>query len=92
MHSITGEVCSRDIVQFVPFRRYANNYRSLAREILIELADQIKEFFEEKGIVPNPHIMKIKATKPPSLAEILQKNAEGELVRKKQNPRLKIKQ
>ena len=53
-------MCSRDIVQFVPFRRYSNNYRSLAREILIELADQIKEFFEEKGIVPNPHIMKIK--------------------------------
>lgn len=38
VHSITGEKVARDIVQFVPFRRYRNDYRSLTKEILFEMA------------------------------------------------------
>jgi len=55
----------------VPYRRFKNDYRSLAREILIELADQIKEFFELKKIVPNPWKMKIKGAKLAGLETIL---------------------
>ena len=39
VHSITGEECTRDIVQYVPFRRYKNDYRLLTKEILLEIAD-----------------------------------------------------
>ena len=45
VHSLTGEKVCRDIVQYVPFRRFKHDYRSLTKEILLELADQIKEFF-----------------------------------------------
>ena len=38
VHSRTKEVCCRDIVQYVPFRRYKNDYRSLTKEILFEIA------------------------------------------------------
>ena len=54
VHSKTGETCCRDIVQFVPFRKYRKEYKNLARELLAELSKQIKEFFIQKGIYPNP--------------------------------------
>ena len=60
VHSITGEKCSRDIVQYVPFRRYKSDYRSLTKEILFEMAAQIKEFFESKDITPNPMQLKVR--------------------------------
>ena len=63
IHSVTGEAVSRDIVQYVPFRRYKHDYRGLTKEILYEMAAQIKVFFEAKKIVPNPMTMKIRALK-----------------------------
>lgn len=38
VHSLSGEVCTRDIVQFVPFRRFKNDYKSLTKEILFEVS------------------------------------------------------
>jgi len=50
---MTGEEACRDIVQYVPFRKYRNDYKGFARELLAEIAKQIKEFFIEKKIYPN---------------------------------------
>ena len=37
-HSKTGEVAKRDIVQYVAFREFKNNFKLLARELLGEIA------------------------------------------------------
>ena len=54
IHSKTGKPCARDIVQFVPFRKYRKDFKGLARELLAELAKQIKDYFVSQGIYPNP--------------------------------------
>lgn len=60
--------------------------------MLYELADQIKEFFESKNITPNPQKMKLRGAKMTAdLETLLTKNDDGELLRQKQNPRLKFK-
>lgn len=43
-----------DIVQFVPFRDFANNPMQLAKETLEEVPGQMLNFFRRKGITPNP--------------------------------------
>ena len=45
---------SADIVQFVPFRDFANNPMMLAKETLEEVPGQMLNFFRRKGIRPNP--------------------------------------
>ena len=45
---------SADIVQFVPFREFANNPMALAKETLEEVPGQVLNYFRRKGIVPNP--------------------------------------
>jgi hypothetical protein len=47
-----GRVTSRDIVQFVPFLKYANNPAALASEVLMEVPAQVTSYFEAKGIRP----------------------------------------
>ena len=42
----------RDIVQFVPFRKFKNNPLTLAKETLNEVPNQLVGFFESKGIKP----------------------------------------
>jgi hypothetical protein len=45
----------RDIVQFVPFRRYVQlNESYLAKEVLREIPGQMLTFFQTAGIRPNP--------------------------------------
>lgn len=39
-------------MQFVPFRKFKDNYHDFAREVLAEIPKQIKDFFEKKGITP----------------------------------------
>ena len=45
---------SADIVQFVPFRDFANNPMQLAKETLEEVPGQMLNYFRRKGIRPNP--------------------------------------
>ena len=42
IHSKTGESATRDIVQMVNFRKYRKDFKALARELLAEIAIQIK--------------------------------------------------
>jgi len=47
-----GQPAVRDIVQFVPFNKFQNDARLLAKETLAELPDQIAEYFGERRIPP----------------------------------------
>ncbi|CAG9334743.1 unnamed protein product [Blepharisma stoltei] len=51
-----GKRMERDIVQFVPFREVGNSPVSLAREVLDEIPREIVNFFNKKGIFPNPPV------------------------------------
>ena len=43
-----------DIVQFVPFRDFANNPMQLAKETLEEVPGQMLNYFRRRNISPNP--------------------------------------
>ena len=45
-------VAVRDIVQFVPFRKYGQNHQALASETLREIPEQVVQYFKTKGIKP----------------------------------------
>ena len=47
-----GQPAARDIVQFVPFSKYANNPAALAAEVLEEVPEQVTSYFESKGVRP----------------------------------------
>jgi hypothetical protein len=40
-----GKGCQRDIVQFVPFKKYEGNMNKLSEEVLRELPEQIEKFY-----------------------------------------------
>ena len=44
---------TRDIVQFVPYLKYARSPTDLAKEVLREIPDQIVKFFQSMRIYPN---------------------------------------
>ena len=44
--SADGKKCKRDIVQFIPFRYYANNLTELAREALTEIPGQLLTYMK----------------------------------------------
>ncbi|XP_047424458.1 copine-3-like isoform X2 [Mugil cephalus] len=50
--SPTGDVASRDIVQFVPFREFSGNTVALAQSVLAELPDQVTSFFNSYKLKP----------------------------------------
>lgn len=47
-----GDVASRDIVQFVPFRSFQGNSVALAQSVLAELPDQLSSFFNSYNLKP----------------------------------------
>ncbi|KAM3593072.1 uncharacterized protein V6R79_005576 [Siganus canaliculatus] len=47
-----GSVASRDIVQFVPFRKFQGNSVALAQSVLAELPDQVSSFFNSYKLKP----------------------------------------
>jgi hypothetical protein len=49
-----GHRALRDIVQFVPFRKYDGNAMLLAKEVLAEVPKQLTGFMKAKGIQPIP--------------------------------------
>ncbi|XP_070784147.1 copine-3-like [Enoplosus armatus] len=47
-----GDVASRDIVQFVPFRDFQGSSVALAQSVLAELPDQVSSFFNSYKLKP----------------------------------------
>lgn len=47
-----GDVASRDIVQFVPFREFQGSSVALAQSVLAELPDQLASFFNSYKLKP----------------------------------------
>ncbi len=41
------------MVQFVPYRKYKYDYKGFARELLAEIANNIKDYFVDRKIYPN---------------------------------------
>jgi len=54
LRSSNGKECSRDIVQFVPFRKVSHSESRLAAETLAEIPAQLVQYFSSKGIAPTP--------------------------------------
>ncbi len=54
VNSNNNERAQRDIVQFVPFRKFKYDYKGFARELLAEIAKNIKDYFVDRKIYPNP--------------------------------------
>lgn len=52
LRSSRGELAERDIVQFVPFRKFAQAPDLLAKEVLHELPDQICRYMAKAGFNP----------------------------------------
>ncbi|KAM9331607.1 copine-3-like isoform 2-T2 [Pholidichthys leucotaenia] len=52
LRSPNGDVASRDIVQFVPFRQFHGNSLALAQSVLAELPDQVASFFNAYKLKP----------------------------------------
>ncbi|KAG8009345.1 Copine-3 [Nibea albiflora] len=52
LSSPRGDVASRDIVQFVPFRDFQGNSVALAQSVLAELPDQVSSFFNSYKLKP----------------------------------------
>ncbi|XP_063689904.1 copine-1-like [Bolinopsis microptera] len=47
-----GRKASRDIVQFVPFKKYAGNSGALPGAVLAELPRQVEEYYRKRRITP----------------------------------------
>ena len=54
---ITRSYCQRDIVQFVPFRELKRDPVRLAKQVLAEVPKQLTDYFQARGIQPNPKKM-----------------------------------
>jgi hypothetical protein len=66
-----GRVAARDIVQFVPFRKYsaygAGAGSMLAKEVLKEIPGQLVAAFTTRGIMPNPPVAAAAPMPPPMM-------------------------
>lgn len=49
---IRSRSASRDIVQFVPFRKYASDGELLAKEVLAEIPTQLTTYMKQNRIAP----------------------------------------
>jgi len=59
-----GRPCARDIVQFVPYRQFANGPPSLlSQSVLAELPDQLVAHYKKRGLKPKK--TNVKASAPP---------------------------
>jgi hypothetical protein len=48
------------MVQFVPFRKYKNDFKGFANSLLEEITVNIKDYFVDRKIYPNPRKKKKK--------------------------------
>lgn len=54
MPADSGNRAQRDLVQFVPFKKFQSNGIQLAKEVLAELPDQVVQYHQLIGKRPNP--------------------------------------
>jgi len=54
--SKNGNTAKRDIVQFVEFRKFNNDPKVLAEQVLEEVPKQIEEYYSMIGRIPNPKV------------------------------------
>ena len=54
-----GRKADRDLVQFVPFKKYSYNGELLAREVLEEIPKQVIEYYEHQKMPPREPIFNI---------------------------------
>jgi len=52
LYNKKGQKCPRDLVQFVPFRKFKDNKTQLAREVLAEIPEQLTHYMFSTGIMP----------------------------------------
>jgi hypothetical protein len=62
LRSSTGVVAQRDIVQFIPFNKYAGAPGKLAEDTLQEIPGQLTSYMKMRGISPNPPLTATTAT------------------------------
>ena len=53
-----GQPLARDVVQFVPLRKFSGNIDKLAAETLREIPHQLTQYYLKRGIYPSPPIPK----------------------------------
>ena len=56
LYNSEGVKAERDLVQFVPFRKYENSHEMLAAAVLEEVPNQLLEYMEKMMIKPGPPI------------------------------------
>lgn len=69
--SYGGRPALRDVVQFVPFNKFASipdGGARLAAEVLAEIPDQLVRFFASRGIGPNAPLAPVALDLPPPSA------------------------
>ena len=54
-----GRKADRDLVQFVPFRKFGNNGELLAKEVLAEIPRQVIEYYQHQKMPPRDPIYNI---------------------------------
>lgn len=54
LYDTNGNRAQRDLVQFVPFKKFQSNGIQLAKEVLAELPDQVVQYHQLIGKRPNP--------------------------------------
>ena len=54
-----GRKCDRDLVQFVPFKKFSYNGEMLAREVLEEIPKQVIEYYEHQNMPPREPVFNI---------------------------------
>ena len=54
-----GRKADRDLVQFVPFKKFSNNGELLAKEVLAEIPRQVIEYYQHQKIPPREPIFNI---------------------------------
>ena len=64
----------------VHFRKYRKDFKALARELLAEIAIQIKSFFLSKKIYPNPPKLGLRGARMKKEDIIIDRDAIGNLV------------
>ena len=57
-----GRKADRDLVQFVPYKKFQNNGQKLAEEVLEEIPRQIVEFYQHKKISPGDPVINIQSS------------------------------
>jgi hypothetical protein len=57
-----GRKADRDLVQFVPYKKFENNGQKLAQEVLEEIPRQIVEFYQHKKISPGDPVINIQSS------------------------------